>query len=99
MDTLERRLARLVARVRLAREHELQLPVAGEQSIETLLLAEQQHCTLVGREATREHDRERIGIECAQCPCRVAAAPRDLRSKREPYIVHQAFALARARGP
>jgi len=63
-DVLDHLLARMVGRMGLAREHELQRTVGIEQeAAESVGVREQQRRPLVGREAASEADRQDVGIE------------------------------------
>jgi hypothetical protein len=65
-------------RVRLAREEDLHRPAGRvEDAREPLGIAEEQRAALVGREAAREADRQRLGVERLSASARsVVLAPR-----------------------
>ena len=96
-------LAVAVARMRLAGEHDLQRALAvGQDAAQTLGFAEDERCALVGGEAAREADGERVGVEGLTCAKhhlgRLAAAAR---LTRQPFTdeLHQSRTQLRAHGP
>src|SRR5207248_2330448 len=63
-DVLDELLAALVARMGLSGEDDLDWPIAVvEQANQTRDVAKEQCRSLVGREAAREADRQRLGVE------------------------------------
>ena len=64
-QALEHVLGLLVARMRLAGEHDLDRPVAAEQREHPVGVLGQQPEPLVGGDAPREADREHVGVEGA----------------------------------
>ena len=94
VDLLDERLARLVGRVRLAGEDELHGPPGlGHQVVEARQVAHKQRGPLVGGEAAREADGQRVGVEHTLGlgqRARPLAHPLAVLDRLAPRVVHHA---------